>query len=140
VIEDLARTLEKIYSDRGVEIEMLLSEGQSFRGERQDLEEMVGNLLDNACKFGRTSVSVTLAPAERGQIEIIVGDDGPGLTPDQRDKVMKRGERLDESKPGSGLGLSIVKEIAGLYGGAVALGQSPLGGLQVTLTLPGASA
>lgn len=138
VIADLVRTLEKIYADRGIEIEAHLDRSLSFRGERQDLEEMAGNLLDNACKWGRTQVRVMLALAAPGQIALSVGDDGPGLDADQRDKVLKRGQRLDESKPGSGLGLSIVKDIAGLYDGRLELGRSELGGLETTLILPGA--
>jgi signal transduction histidine kinase len=138
VIQDLARTLEKIYADRGVEIEVAVDASLSFRGERQDLEEMVGNLLDNACKWAKSAARIVLKPGEQGELLILVGDDGPGLTLEQRGKVMNRGERLDESKPGSGLGLSIVREIAGLYGGKVELGESELGGLEARLTLPGA--
>lgn len=140
VIADLARTLEKIYGDRGIEIEMELDGNLSFRGERQDLEEMAGNLLDNACKWGRTQVRVSLKLARPGEIALSVGDDGPGLDTAQRDQVLKRGQRLDESKPGSGLGLSIVKDIASLYGGRLELGRSDLGGLETKLILPGVAA
>jgi signal transduction histidine kinase len=140
VIADLARTLEKIYSDRGIEIESEIAGDLSFRGERQDLEEMAGNLLDNACKFGRTTVRLRLAPGEAGEIVLTVEDDGPGLSPEQADQVLERGKRLDESKPGSGLGLSIVKDIAGLYGGRVEFARSEMGGLLTRLTLPGSAA
>lgn len=137
VVADLARTLEKIYSDRGIEIELQTSADLSFRGERQDLEEMAGNLLDNACKFGRTTVRANLAAGRPGEIVLTVEDDGPGLTAQQADLVLERGKRLDETKPGSGLGLSIVKDIAGLYGGRVEFARSELGGLMARLTLPG---
>jgi signal transduction histidine kinase len=141
VISDLARTLEKIYSDRGIEIEFETQSGEmSFRGERQDLEEMAGNLLDNACKFGRTAVRARLSAGGPGQIVLTVEDDGPGVPPDQVGQVLERGKRLDESKPGSGLGLSIVKDIAGLYGGTVAFDRSEMGGLLARLTLPGSTA
>lgn len=139
VIADLARTLEKIYSDRGIEIDVELAGDLSFRGERQDFEEMAGNLLDNACKFGRTSVRAGLAAGAPGEIVLTVEDDGPGLPADQIGHVMERGRRLDESKPGSGLGLSIVKDIAGLYGGRVEFDRSGMGGLRAKLTLPGAA-
>ena len=99
---------------------------------------MAGNLLDNACKWANTSVKAGVARGSAaGEVVVTVEDDGPGLSPEQREKVLKRGERLDESKPGSGLGLSIVREISGLYGGRVALGQSDMGGLKVELILPG---
>src|SRR5260370_6738229 len=97
-------------------------DGESYRGEREDREEMVGNLIDNACKWAQMRVSVEVV-AERGggavpaTVRIVVDDDGPGLSPAQRDKVARRGLRLDATKPGSGLGLSIVLELAALYGG-----------------------
>jgi signal transduction histidine kinase len=140
VIADLARTLEKIYADRGIEIEFNAGGEWSFRGERQDLEEMAGNLLDNACKFGRTTVRAGLSAGGPGEIVLSVEDDGPGLTADQRGQILERGKRLDESKPGSGLGLSIVKDIAGLYGGTVEFTDSDLGGAKALLTLPGGPA
>jgi signal transduction histidine kinase len=139
VVADLARTLEKIYSDRGIEIEMTATPDVSFRGERQDLEEMTGNLLDNACKFGRTAVRVALTAGVPGEIVLTVEDDGPGLTAGQAEQVLERGKRLDESKPGSGLGLSIVKDIAGLYGGRIDFARSDMGGLLARLTLPGSA-
>lgn len=139
VIADLARTLEKIYSDRGIEIELETATDLSFRGERQDLEEMAGNLLDNACKFGRTTVRAALIAGRPGEITLTVEDDGPGLTPEQAEQVLERGKRLDETKPGSGLGLSIVKDIAGLYGGRVEFARSGMGGLLARLTLPGSA-
>jgi signal transduction histidine kinase len=136
--------MEKIYHPRGVAIDAQVLDGVRFRGERQDLEEMLGNLVDNACKWAQSRVSVEVVP-ERGEgtppkavIRVVVDDDGPGLTPGEREQVARRGQRLDESKPGSGLGLSIVLELAALYGGSLALSNAPTGGLRAELVLPAA--
>jgi signal transduction histidine kinase len=144
VVTALARTMEKIHHHRGVAIDIDAPEGARFRGERQDLEEMVGNLVDNACKWAQSRVAVEVfsekpVPADdRRMVRILVDDDGPGLSPQQREQVARRGRRLDETKPGSGLGLSIVLELASLYGGGLTLGTAPIGGLRVELVLPGA--
>jgi signal transduction histidine kinase len=98
---------------------------------------MVGNLLDNACKWAESDVKVIASPGQQGgRMRIEVVDDGPGLSDEQKRRVLERGERMDESKPGSGLGLGIVKDIASLYGGLFTLDRSPEGGLSVTLDLP----
>ena len=140
VLDALARTLERINRDKGVAVAVDCPEGLRFRGERQDLEEMVGNLLDNACKWASARVVVSARPeapaAGRSQISITVDDDGPGLAPEERDNALKRGERLDETKPGSGLGLAIVRETSAMYNGNVRLQDAPLGGLRASLTLP----
>jgi signal transduction histidine kinase len=140
VVQALSRTMEKTHHDKNLAIDLDLPPEARFRGERQDLEEMVGNLVDNACKWAsaRVSIEVLLEQPEPGRdkVRIVVDDDGPGLTPAQRDQVARRGQRLDESKPGSGLGLSIVVELAGLYGGALNLGTAPIGGLRAELVLP----
>ncbi|MCA3574702.1 MAG: sensor histidine kinase, partial [Aestuariivirga sp.] len=144
VLEALARTLERINRDRAITIRADCPEGLRFRGERQDLEEMVGNLLDNACKWAATRAAVSAMPvrepgaAGRSFLEIAVEDDGPGLPADKRAQALKRGQRLDETKPGSGLGLSIVAETAAMYNGSVRLEDSPMGGLKAVLTLPAA--
>jgi signal transduction histidine kinase len=150
VIEALRRTMEKIHRDRGILIEVEADGSAKFRGERQDIEEMVGNLVDNACKWAETRVFAEVlvergnSAATRGggmeggpMLRIIVDDDGRGLSPDERAKVSRRGARLDESKPGSGLGLSIVVDLAALYGGSLTLGTAPIGGLRAELVLPG---
>ena len=144
VIEMLVRTMEKIHRERGLALHAKLNPETRFRGEQQDLEEMVGNLVDNACKWASSRVDVEMfvqgspkggsAPSLRIQVD----DDGPGLAPDEREEVLHRGRRLDESKPGTGLGLSIVLELAKLYGGTLTLGASPLGGLRAELMLPAA--
>ena len=142
-IEALRRTMEKIHRDRGITIEFTANSTARFRGERQDLEEMVGNLVDNACKWASSRVSVEVlvegsAKAGGGSwLRIIVDDDGRGLSAAQREQASRRGQRLDKSKPGSGLGLSIVVDLAGLYGGNLTLGNAPIGGLRAELVLPG---
>jgi signal transduction histidine kinase len=107
----------------------------AFRGERQDLEEMLGNLIDNACKWARSRVRVTVR-LDGIRLRLVIEDDGKGLAEEQREAVFQRGRRLDEAVPGSGLGLAIVRDIADLYGGSVSLGRGPLGGLEATLDLP----
>jgi len=144
VVAALARTMEKIHRDRAIAIEVrmgdaLAPEPPRFRGERADLEEMLGNLVDNACKWAASRVVIEVLRERAGDrqvVHILVDDDGPGLTPAEREQVARRGRRLDETKPGSGLGLSIVVELAGLYGGDLKLGAAPAGGLRAELTLP----
>ncbi|MCG8695439.1 MAG: HAMP domain-containing histidine kinase [Minwuiales bacterium] len=138
VIDDLTRTLQKIHADRSIAVDTVCPVGLTFRGERQDLEEMVGNLLDNGCKWARTRVRITAA-GDGQQFSVTIDDDGPGLAEDRREQVLERGARLDESVPGSGLGLAIVRDIARLYGGDIGLDRSDLGGLRAELTLPAAS-
>jgi signal transduction histidine kinase len=144
VVMGLARSMEKIHHDRGVAIDVDAPEGARFRGERQDLEEMIGNLVDNACKWAQSRVAVEVFSEkpdprdDRRIVRIVVDDDGPGLSPQQREQVARRGRRLDETKPGSGLGLSIVVELATLYGGGLTLGTAPIGGLRAELVVPGA--
>jgi signal transduction histidine kinase len=140
VVTALTRSMEKIYQRRGVAIDLDAPTQVRFRGERQDLEEMVGNLVDNACKWAQMRVSVEVVPdaAAEPMVRIVVDDDGPGLSPAQRDQVARRGQRLDETKPGSGLGLSIVLELSTLYGGSLTLSTAPIGGLRAELVLPAA--
>jgi len=141
IMEGLARTLEKIHRDKDLTI---VAEGPSdaaFRGEKQDFEEALGNLMDNACRFARTAVrvSATVDPSgRRPTLMISVEDDGPGLSQSQRRKAVKRGARLDERTPGSGLGLSIVRDVAEMYDGSFDLTESDLGGLAARITLPAA--
>ena len=115
----------------------------AFAGETQDLQEILGNVLDNACKWASRGVRVAaaaVADVDGPRLQVTVDDDGPGIDADRRGLVMARGARLDESVPGSGLGLAIVQELVGLYGGRVSLGSAPLGGLRVELSLPAAPA
>ena len=140
VIDGLSRTFSKIHVDRQLAIEDRIAPGARCRGERQDLEEMVGNLVDNACKWARSRVVVAAEVVARdgaASLQVTVDDDGPGLPEPAREEVLRRGRRLDETKPGSGLGLSIVADLAGLYRGHLHLEASPLGGLRAVLMLPG---
>jgi signal transduction histidine kinase len=143
VIDALRRTMEKIHRDRGISIELAADQRAKFRGEQQDLEEMAGNLVDNACKWAssRVFIQVLMERAAKSgadpMLRIIVDDDGRGLSEAERAQVSRRGQRLDESKPGSGLGLSIVVDLAALYGGSLSLGSAPVGGLRAELVLPG---
>ena len=137
-LEALARTIERIHASRGIVIDLDGDKSLAFRGEKQDFEEMVGNLLDNAALYGGGRVFVTVA-AERGFVRLLVEDDGPGIPPHERERLFERGARLDTAQPGTGLGLAIVRDVAEIYGGAVELGESEdLGGLAVTLRLPAA--
>ena len=142
VAGSLQRALQRIYRDKGVTIAIDCADTIRFQGEQQDLEEMLGNLVDNACKWahGEVYVAASVLPGEgrggRQRLIITVEDDGPGLTAEQRQRIGKRGMRLDESKPGSGLGLSIVSDMATSYAGSFSLDASAHGGLLVRLELP----
>jgi signal transduction histidine kinase len=142
VIDGLVRTFEKVYRDRDLRFGVAAPEGLRFRGESQDLTDLVGNLLDNAGKWARERIEVSAErdadadAAGRAYFNAHIDDDGPGLEPEARAEALQRGRRLDESRPGSGLGLSIVVDLAGIYGGSLRLASSPLGGLRATLRLP----
>ncbi len=144
VVEALARTMEKIHRDRGITVDVEVQDAIRFRGERADLEEMLGNLVDNACKWAASRVAIEVLRERRDAagddqvVRLTVDDDGRGLSPAEREQVALRGRRLDETKPGSGLGLSIVVELAALYGGELKLGAAPIGGLRAELVLPAA--
>jgi signal transduction histidine kinase len=141
VVTALARMMEKLHRDRDIAIAVDVPANACFRGEEHDLEEMIGNLVDNACKWAQSRVAIEVVATKptsdgNGRVRVIVDDDGPGLSPAEREQVALRGQRLDESKPGSGLGLSIVVELASLYGGVLTLGTAPIGGLRAELALP----
>jgi signal transduction histidine kinase len=136
VLDELARTLERIFTDKGVRIDWDAPDDLFFLGERQDLLEIAGNAMENACKWGRGRVRVRADVLNPERLGLTVEDDGAGLSPDQREEVVRRGARLDENAPGSGLGLSIIDELARAYGGDFQLGDSSLGGLAVRIELP----
>ncbi len=136
VVAGLVRLLNRLFAAQGIETAADIAPDLAFRGEKQDLEEMLGNLMENACKWAKTSVQVTAHAPEREWLHIDVDDDGPGLSVEEREQALKRGVRLDESAPGTGLGLSIVKELAELHSGSLSLHASPKGGLQARLRLP----
>ena len=133
----LARTLEHLHAARGLAIHVDVDPGHIVRVQREDLDEMLGNLLDNACKWTRTRVSLSSSAAD-GTILLTVDDDGPGVPAAQRASVLQRGVRADEAAPGSGLGLAIVRDLAALYGGSISLEDAPGGGLRARLVLPSA--
>jgi signal transduction histidine kinase len=140
VLDDLARVLARIHAERALNISVECPPSIDFRGDRQDLEELAGNLVDNACKWARAKVEVHAHNGGPGTFELQVDDDGPGLPAEERQRIgAQRGERLDESVPGSGFGLAIVRDIARAYGGSLDLAESPLGGLQARLALPRAA-
>ncbi|WP_374571640.1 sensor histidine kinase [Phenylobacterium sp.] len=140
VLDELARTLERIFQDKGVTVDWDAEDDLYFLGERQDLLEIAGNAMDNACKWCRGRVRVRAKPLSANRFRLVVEDDGAGLPPDRREEVLKRGARLDEAAPGSGLGLNIIDELARAYGGSLRLGDAALGGLSVELELPRAEA
>ncbi|MGV1770529.1 ATP-binding protein [Agrobacterium vitis] len=152
VLERLVRVMRKLNPDKQFEVHLesqASGQGLVLAMESQDLEEILGNLLENAARHSETTVTVTariaptgevgLDPGRRAWLEIIVEDDGPGLDPDQIGEALKRGRRLDESKPGTGLGLSIVKEITSEYQGKLGLSRGVNGGLLARLVLPALS-
>jgi len=138
VLDEMAVMLERVHADKGVEIDWRAPDELGFRGERQDLQEILGNLIENACKWCERRVRVSAGGTGLGQMVVVVEDDGPGLPPEQRAAALQRGMRMDETTPGSGLGLSIVVDLTRAYGGKVTLGDSDLGGLKVLLELPSA--
>ena len=134
-VSGLVRTMERLYADRALAIQANIPLDCSVRAPIEDFEEMLGNLLDNACKWTKSGVTVT-ATADWGRVVIAVDDDGAGLNAGMREQVLKRGVRADEAAPGSGLGLAIVRDLAEAYGGSITLEQSSLGGVSARLTLP----
>jgi len=134
-VEGLTRTLLRIYAARGLSIQVDVSPHHVIRGQQEDLEELLGNLLDNACKWAKSKVKVH-SVQEDSVVVITVDDDGPGLATSMRDVVLQRGVRADEAEPGSGLGLAIVRDLVELYEGTFSLEDSPMGGLRARLRLP----
>lgn len=139
VLDPLVRTMAKLSLDQGLSFDVDVEKSLRVRADRQDVEEMLGNLLENACRYASTTIKVSAVPAGETQIDIHIDDDGQGIEEEARKTVLKRGQRLDEARPGSGLGLSIVQEMVELYGGSFVLTQSPLGGARATLNLPQAA-
>jgi signal transduction histidine kinase len=134
-VDAIVRTLERLHAERGLAIDVTVPGDSVVRVQREDLDEMLGNLMDNGCKWARARIAVSAAEAQ-GDILVSVDDDGPGIRPEMREAVLQRGVRADEAAPGSGFGLAIVRELAELYGGSISLQPSPLGGLRAVLRLP----
>lgn len=141
VVEELKQTLDKVYHDKAVDCRVHVSAGAVFRGDRGDLTEIIGNLLDNAYKYCERRVTVDVE-TRRGRLVIVVGDDGPGIETGQADALLERGKRADESVPGQGIGLAVVRETVELYNGRLEIGTSALGGaaLRIELARAGAGA
>jgi signal transduction histidine kinase len=132
--EAVQRAVDRLYED--VTVDIAGDRQAQVRVERQDLDEMLGNLVENAAKYGGGRVFVTVAPKD-GVIDILVEDDGKGIPEPQREAIFQRGARLDTDKPGTGLGLAIVRDVAEIYGGRITLEESEdLGGLLARLSLP----
>lgn len=138
-VEALVRTMRRLHAERELTIDADVSPAHEIRGRREDLDEMLGNLLDNACKWARSRVAISSSISSTGdhaEVTISVDDDGPGLDPSMRAQVLQRGVRADQRVGGSGLGLAIVSELAELYGGSVTLETSPLGGTRARIVFP----
>jgi signal transduction histidine kinase len=135
--DGLVRTMQTLHADRGLGIDVVVPHDQFVKSQREDLDEMLGNLLDNACKWATSRVALA-SVRDAETVVITVDDDGPGLDPSLHDAVLQRGVRADEAAPGSGLGLAIVRDLAEVYGGSISLGHSTLGGVRARLQLPSA--
>jgi two-component system sensor histidine kinase PhoQ len=140
-LEALRGALLKVYMDRGITCDLSVEEACVYFGDREDLTEMAGNLMDNAFKWARSHVRLTArrlsdSTKRRDGLQLIVEDDGPGIPTTDRARVLDRGARLDERVSGQGIGLSVVREIAKLNGGTINIGESPLGGALIEIALP----
>lgn len=144
VVDRLVRVMNRLFDERGIKLISDVPDGARFRGEQQDFEEIIGNLVDNACKWAKTKVSVTAAYRapdgldDPGKLELHIDDDGPGLSEEEIEAATTRGHRLDETQPGSGLGLSIVTDLVALYRGKLRFGRARAGGLSAIVELPAA--
>ncbi len=139
-LDRLVDGLRKVYCEKNPAIEIEVDDNVRFRGDTGDFLELAGNLVDNACKWCDSTVSIritvaTLAASKPGGMVMVVADDGPGIPPDAADALLQRGTRLDESTPGHGIGLAIVQDIARSYGGDLTIGRSTLGGAEITVSI-----
>jgi signal transduction histidine kinase len=133
-VEAVQRAVDRLYE--GVTVDIAGNKTAEVRVERQDLDEMIGNLVENAAKYGNGRVFITVEKLD-SDVDVIVEDDGPGIPEAERESLFARGARLDTDKPGTGLGLAIVRDVANIYGGSVRLEESEdLGGLLARLSLP----
>lgn len=139
-LKKLVDGLHKVYKDKEPEIRVDVTAGILFRGDTGDFLELAGNLLDNACKWCKSKVSLTIRPLpgatnDSGGMSMVVEDDGPGIPGEAREALLQRGMRLDENAPGHGIGLAVVKDIAASYGGNIAISGSALGGAKISVTV-----
>ena len=138
---ELRSTLLRVYGGKDLVIELAIAPGAQFIGDRGDLTELLGNLLDNACKWCRSRVRLTVASDERAgpreRLSLVIEDDGPGISAENRARVLERGVRADQKVPGHGLGLAMVHDTVDMYGGHLAIDSSSLGGARFSVWLPG---
>ena len=141
VAAELRSTLLKVYAGKDLSLELAVAPATLFVGDRGDLTELIGNLLDNACKWCRSRVRLTASSDEsagaRERLNLVIEDDGPGISADDRARVLERGVRADQNVPGHGLGLAMVHDTVDLYGGQLSIDASPLGGARFSVRLPG---
>jgi two-component system sensor histidine kinase PhoQ len=141
VAASLRGALLHVYADKDLVLELVVPAACQFIGDRGDLTELLGNLLDNACKWCRGRVRLSASTAEgadpRERLLLQIEDDGPGISEEDRVRVLQRGVRTDESVPGHGLGLAMVRDTVDLYGGRMSIDSSALGGARFSLRLPG---
>ena len=135
-LDRLVDGLRKVYKDKSPTIEVSVAPEATFRGDTGDFLELAGNLIDNACKWCESRIRVTVNVPDGGGMELIVADDGPGIPEEAAELLLKRGMRLDESAPGHGIGLAVVKDIAAAQGGELAIGSADLGGAEIRVTIP----
>jgi two-component system sensor histidine kinase PhoQ len=137
-LKKLVEGLQKVHHAKAPNIALTIDSQARMRGDTGDFLELAGNLIDNACKWCAEQVAVTVGVADKtkGGMRLTVADDGPGIPADAAQALLQRGTRLDESTPGHGIGLAIVKDIAHSYGGELTIGQSSLGGAEITVSIP----
>lgn len=133
--EKITASLAKVYLDKGISVTLEIQDGLAFRGDQGDLLELLGNLLDNACKWCGARIKLSAA-STAGNLTLRVEDDGPGIPPQEIERILQRGVRADQSTPGQGIGLAVAASIVQAYGGTIAIASSPLGGAGITVTLP----
>jgi len=136
VAQRLRSSLLKVYADRSMDVELLIEEQAMFRGDARDLMEVLGNLMDNACKYGQRSVRVSASRAADGQLRICVEDDGPGIPEHLHEQILERGTRADSQASGQGLGLAVTVDIIATYRGRLEIGKSRMGGTRLKASFP----
>ena len=134
-IEKIISALSKVYQDSPANIDIIVTEALRFKGDEGDLLEILGNLLDNAFKYGGGEIRISADQTANGSIKLCIADNGPGVTAGLSAQILQRGERADTLKSGPGIGLAIVTDIVSSYRGSLQLDRSELGGLAVTLEI-----
>jgi two-component system, OmpR family, sensor histidine kinase PhoQ len=141
VASELRATLLKVYARKDLSIELAVEPESQFIGDRGDFVELLGNVLDNACKWCKSRVRFTVSTDNytfrRERLKVVIEDDGPGISEEDRRRVGQRGVRTDENVPGHGIGLAMVQDTIEMYGGSLSIDESPLGGARFSVRLPG---